>query len=115
MEQYNAAMQLATFCIERARLLREILSQGAVMRRLKLELISMDEQKGHREDIYKNDEDWINKSEMKELWSKVGVFSTEKCALEIAVQEEGNNHVADVLKHGPKAQVKEPDIKCLQV
>ena len=110
MEQYNAAMQLATFSVERARLLRDTLSQGAAMRKLKLELISMDEHKFYREDIYKDDEDWINTSETKELWSEVEVFSTEKCALELAVQEEGNNNVAGVLKHGPKAQVKELDI-----
>jgi hypothetical protein len=113
MEQYSAAMQLATFCVERARLLRDILSQGAAMRKLKLELISMDKHKVYREGVYKNDEDWINKSEMKELWSKVEVFSTEKCALERAVPEEGNNNVANVLEHGPKAQVKELDIKPL--
>ena len=87
MEQYNAAMQLVTFSVERARLLRDILSQGAAMRKIKLELISMDEHKFYRERIYKNDEDRINTSKMKELWSEVKVFSTEKCALELAVQE----------------------------
>ena len=87
MEQYNAAMQLVTFSVERARLLRDILSQGAAMRKIKLELISMDEHKFYRERIYKNDEDRINTSNMKELWSEVKVFSTEKCALELAVQE----------------------------
>ena len=110
MEQYNAAMQLVTFSVERARLLRDILSQGAAMRKIKLELISMDEHKFYRAKIYKNDEDRINMSKMKELWSEVEVFSSEKCALELAVQEEGNNNVAGVLKHGPKAQVKELDI-----
>lgn len=69
----------------------------------------MDEHKFYREDIYKNDEDRTNTSEMKELWSEVEVFSTEKCALELAIQEEGNNNVAGVLKHDPKAQVKELD------
>jgi len=87
MKQYNAAMQLVTFSVERARLLRDILSQGAAMRKIKLELISMDEHKFYRERIYKNDEDRINTSKMKELWSEVKVFSTEKCALELAVQE----------------------------
>lgn len=55
MKQYNAAMQLATFSVERARLLRDTLSQDAAMRKLKLELISMDEHKFYREYNYKND------------------------------------------------------------
>ena len=109
MEQHNSAMQLATFSVERAPLLRDILSQCAAMRKLKLKLISMDEHRFYREDIYKNDKDRINTSEMKELWSEVEVFSTEKCAFELAVQEEGNNNVAGVLKHGPTAQVKKLD------
>ena len=74
MEQHNSAMQLATFSVERAPLLRDILSQCAAMRKLKLKLISMDEHRFYREDIYKNDKDRINTSEMKELWWRSRCF-----------------------------------------